>query len=111
DPALAEVSRELKEGADTVSRDITLGGVRRVLQLNAALLRREGGGAFGWVLVLHDVTELRRLEVVQRDFVANVSHELRTPLTAIKGYAETLLGEAGGGRETPRRLPPLPHPP
>jgi len=104
DPALAEVSRELKEGAETVSRDITLGGVRRVLQLNAALLRREGGDAFGWVLVLHDVTELRRLEVVQRDFVANVSHELRTPLTAIKGYAETLLGEAGEDRETARRF-------
>jgi len=49
-----------------------------------------GGGA---VLVLLDVSELRRLEEVRRDFVANASHELKTPLTAIRGYAETLLDE------------------
>ncbi len=47
-----------------------------------------GGGT---VLVLHEVTELRRLETVRRDFVANVSHELKTPLTSITGYVETLL--------------------
>src|SRR6202043_3026430 len=46
------------------------------------------------VLVLHDITELRRLERVRRDFVANVSHEFKTPLTAIQGFAETLLGGA-----------------
>ena len=45
-------------------------------------------------MVLHDVTELRRLEDVRTEFVANVSHELRTPLTAIHGYLETLLGGA-----------------
>jgi two-component system phosphate regulon sensor histidine kinase PhoR len=47
----------------------------------------------GALLVLHDLTELRRLEAVRKDFVANVSHELKTPLTSISGYAETLLGE------------------
>ena len=46
------------------------------------------------MLVLHDITELRRLERVRRDFVANVSHEFKTPLTAIQGFAETLLGGA-----------------
>ncbi|MHB8420180.1 MAG: sensor histidine kinase [Myxococcales bacterium] len=46
------------------------------------------------VLVFHDLEELRRLEAVRRDFVANVSHELRTPLAAIRGYAETLVGGA-----------------
>jgi signal transduction histidine kinase len=49
-----------------------------------------GGGT---LLVLRDVTDLRRLEAIRRDFVANVSHELKTPLTAIAGYAETLAGE------------------
>ncbi|MCG3206110.1 MAG: Alkaline phosphatase synthesis sensor protein PhoR [Elusimicrobia bacterium] len=50
----------------------------------------EKGEKVGALMVLHDVTRLRRLEQVRRDFVANVSHELRTPLAAIKGFAETL---------------------
>jgi len=49
-----------------------------------------GGGAHGAVLVLHDITDLRRADQIRRDFVANVSHELRTPLTAIRGYVEAL---------------------
>jgi two-component system phosphate regulon sensor histidine kinase PhoR len=48
------------------------------------------GGAHGVVVVLHDITELRRVDQIRRDFVANVSHELRTPLTAIRGYVEAL---------------------
>lgn len=55
---------------------------------------REGPARKGLVVVLHDVTDLRRLERIRRDFVANVSHELKTPLTSIKGYVETLLGGA-----------------
>jgi len=47
----------------------------------------------GAVLVMHDITELRKADLIRRDFVANVSHELRTPLTAIKGYAEALLDD------------------
>jgi len=105
DPALQESARELREGAAVVSQDVTLGGRGgRLLQLNAARLTGADGHAFGFVLVLHDVSELRRLEVIRRDFVANVSHELRTPLTAIKGYAETLLGPAGDDRDTARRF-------
>ncbi|HEV3061306.1 MAG TPA: ATP-binding protein [Vicinamibacterales bacterium] len=48
------------------------------------------GAAYGAVLVLHDITDLRRADQIRRDFVANVSHELRTPLTAIRGYVEAL---------------------
>jgi len=53
-----------------------------------------GGEKSGAVLVLHDITELRKLERVRRDFVANVTHEFKTPLTAIQGFAETLLAGA-----------------
>ncbi len=51
----------------------------------------KGGSAHGAVLVLHDITDLRRADQIRRDFVANVSHELRTPLTAIRGYVEALM--------------------
>jgi two-component system phosphate regulon sensor histidine kinase PhoR len=104
DTAKQDLTRELRAGAAVLTRDVTLGGDRHTLQVNAARLSGADGQAFGFVLVLHDVTELRRLEVVRRDFVANVSHELRTPLTAIKGYAETLLGPAGDDRETAKRF-------
>jgi PAS domain S-box-containing protein len=69
-----------------------------VIRVNAVPLAL-GGDERGVVMVLHDVSELRRLEQVRTEFVANVSHELRTPLTAIQGYIETLLG---GGLDDPK---------
>ena len=60
-----------------------------------------GGGA---VLVLRDITDLRRADQVRRDFVANVSHELRTPLTAIRGYVEALLDAPGSPEQTQQFL-------
>jgi two-component system phosphate regulon sensor histidine kinase PhoR len=51
----------------------------------------KGPSCEGAVLVFHDISELKRLEEIRKDFVANVSHELRTPISSIKGYAETLL--------------------
>ena len=73
------------------------GAPPRAVQANAVPVDL-GGGDVGVVMVLHDVTELRRLETVRTEFVANVSHELRTPLTAIHGYLETLIG---GGLDEP----------
>ncbi len=58
----------------------------------------------GAIAVLHDITDLERLERVRKDFVANVSHELRTPLTAIRGYAETLLEGALEDPENNRKF-------
>ncbi len=66
----------------------------RSLRVQAARFPAAPARRLGSVAVLHDVTELARLETMRRDFVANASHELRTPLAAIRGYAETLLGEA-----------------
>ena len=60
------------------------------LLATASPVMEEGSERFRIILVVHDVTELRRLETVRRDFVANVSHELRTPLTSIRAMAETL---------------------
>jgi two-component system phosphate regulon sensor histidine kinase PhoR len=62
----------------------------KVLKVNGVPIMRNSR-LEGAILVFHDITELRRLEQVRRDFVANVSHELRTPISSIKGYAETLL--------------------
>ncbi|HXG49887.1 MAG TPA: ATP-binding protein [candidate division Zixibacteria bacterium] len=61
------------------------------VRVNATGLLNGRGAVLGSILVFHDITELKRLEAVRSDFVANVSHELRTPLTAIRGYVETLL--------------------
>ncbi|HVZ94199.1 MAG TPA: ATP-binding protein [Phycisphaerales bacterium] len=67
-------------------------GVRpRRVHATSGPLRDAEGERVGTVIVLDDVTQLRRLESVRTDFAANVSHELRTPITNIKGYVETLL--------------------
>jgi two-component system phosphate regulon sensor histidine kinase PhoR len=58
----------------------------------------------GVVLVIHDTTELRRLEAIRRDFVANVSHELKTPLSSIKAYTETLRGGSNIDPETNQKF-------
>lgn len=77
------------------TRDVTMARAAkifsgRVFDVTAAPM--PGGGA---VAVLHDQTEIERVEKTRRDFIANVSHELRTPLTSIQGYAETLLESRG----------------
>ena len=56
------------------------------------------------LIVLHDVTRLRHLENVRRDFVANVSHELRTPITSIKGFVETLLEDGFADQASAQRF-------
>ena len=60
------------------------------IMIQSALVEKEGRGAVFALFVFHDITELKRLEKVRKDFVANVSHELRTPLTSIKGFVEAL---------------------
>ena len=79
---------------EPVEGELELRGGERVLRANGAALRDGRGNRLGAVIVLNDVTQLRRLETVRRDFVANVSHELKTPITSLKGFVETLLNGA-----------------
>ncbi len=90
-PELIEMVRAALAGDAAVEGDVVLArGQERHLQVHATGLRGGDGQRLGALLVLNDVTRLRRLEKVRRDFVANVSHELRTPITSIKGFVETL---------------------
>jgi two-component system phosphate regulon sensor histidine kinase PhoR len=66
------------------------GPENKFLQLNGTLLHDIGGKKIGALVVLNDITRMRQLENMRREFVANVSHELKTPITSIKGYVETL---------------------
>ncbi len=116
-PGLLEVIREALGGSEAVQSEVTIGTVQpRNFAVTAApisaLGARDDRSALavserprqGAVMVLHDISELRRLERVRRDFVANVSHEFKTPLTAIQGFAETLLGGALEDKENNRRF-------
>jgi two-component system phosphate regulon sensor histidine kinase PhoR len=84
----AAVSQALAS-AKPLQLETELGGARQLtLRVHATPI--PGSPCPGVVLVLHDITDLRRLEQVRQEFVANVSHELKTPLSSIKAYAETL---------------------
>lgn len=84
------LNRTLHEGTFAQQELQIFTPVQRILQMHASPLKGRVQ-TVGAMLVLHDVTELRRLEMVRTEFIANVSHELRTPLTSIRGYLETLL--------------------
>lgn len=100
-PALHDlVGRVGVEGARPEEVEIDVQGTRRLLVRAAAMRGAERGVA----LVMRDITELRRLENIRRDFVANVSHELRTPVSTIRATAETLLGGALDDREHAERF-------
>jgi len=90
---LIEAVRGVLKGEPRVEAEIVTGTLRQhfFAVTVAAVSAAETSGA---VIVLHDITELRKLERIRRDFVANVSHEFKTPLTAIQGFAETLLAGA-----------------
>jgi two-component system phosphate regulon sensor histidine kinase PhoR len=94
-PAALELFRQ-RPAHDLVEKSLAGGasaGQEVELDGRTVLLSGHPLPAGGAVIVLHDITGLKRLENVRRDFVANVSHELKTPLTVIRGYAETLLAE------------------
>lgn len=91
-PGLDQLVTEVLRGGSAGILELNLDSVH--LQIQVSPILSEEGRPRGAVVVSHDVTELRRLEQLRTEFVANVSHELRTPLTSIKGFAETLLDGA-----------------
>ena len=106
-------NRELQEfvkraitGESRIENDIAFyKSNERVINAYCSPLRDATGVLVGTLVVLNDVTKLRRLENIRRDFVANVSHEIKTPLTAIKGFVETLqLGAVDNPEESKRFL-------
>jgi two-component system phosphate regulon sensor histidine kinase PhoR len=85
------------ESPAPVEVQLDAAGPRTFVAHSVPVAATRGGGA---VLVLRDITDLRRADQVRRDFVANVSHELRTPLTAIRGYVEALQDSPGSPEQT-----------
>lgn len=99
-PRIADFVAQVRTSATPLMTEIVLPvPVPRYLEMHGAPLHLEAGGEPGAVVVLNDVTRLRKLEDVRKRFVANVSHELKTPITTIKGFLETLL--EGGALEDP----------
>jgi two-component system phosphate regulon sensor histidine kinase PhoR len=91
---LNELVEAILQSRTNREAEIVLPVTGRCLQIEASVAGGERDNEACVVLVFHDITELRHLETIRKDFVANVSHELRTPLTSIKGYIEALLDGA-----------------
>ncbi len=95
------ISAVLRKGESASSELALFYPVRRIFEVNATPIF-DNDDVTGCLVVIHDITEIRRLETVRSDFIASVSHELKTPLTSIKGFIETLLEGALDDKENNR---------
>ncbi|MCG2704828.1 MAG: cell wall metabolism sensor histidine kinase WalK [Candidatus Omnitrophica bacterium] len=99
---ISEVINSVLKESESISKEINLLlPVRKTFEVSAAPIF-DNDTVNGCLVVIHDITEIRRLETIRSDFVANVSHELKTPLTSIKGFIETLLEGALDDKENNR---------
>ena len=98
DRAIADAFR----GSESARSELTLDGSQ--IELYAVATRNDAGELTGALVLFHDITELKKMDQVRRDFVANVSHELRTPLSILRGYIETLLDNPKTSREELSRI-------
>ncbi len=104
---LLELTDEVMKGGDALSMEISVadqGDLCLMATATPFYARSPKDKISGAVVTLHDITRLKHLEEMRKDFVANVSHEIRTPITAIKGFAETLLDGAIEDRENAGRF-------
>jgi two-component system phosphate regulon sensor histidine kinase PhoR len=103
-PPLTELAQQLKADKNIFDAELEIPGTPpRTLQVNAAIVMDQDQER-GEIFVFHDVTRLKQLENLRREFVANVSHELRTPLSLIRGFTETLLDGAKDNPELNTRF-------
>ncbi len=103
--AIYDVFQKASKVGKVLGEEITMGhGQELFFELNALKLQGEGDQFKGVVFVFHDITKIRRLENVRKEFVTNASHELRTPLSIIKGYVETLADGAIDEPKTARKF-------
>lgn len=102
---LIDIFRNALESGRITSEEISISRPHKDMHLIAtAVPVYSGDSVTGTVLTLHDITRLKQLEEMRKDFVANVSHEIKTPITAIKGFAETLLDGAMDDKENAVRF-------
>ena len=102
DPTLDQLLTDAFRGRGPVRCELTLDGSQ--IELHAVATKNEAGEITGALVLFHDITELKKIDQVRRDFVANVSHELRTPLSILRGYIETLLDTPKTPREELTRI-------
>jgi len=104
-PELHEFVKRILSADESIEGEIMLRDKKeKFLQTRGTTLRDARGNRIGAIVVLSDLTDLRRLEKIRRDFVANVSHELKTPITSIKGFVETLIDGAIHDAEDAQRF-------
>ncbi len=102
DATLDRVIDDAFDRGALVRSDLVLDGSQ--VELDAVATRNDAGEITGALVLFHDITELKKIDQVRRDFVANVSHELRTPLSILRGYIETLLDSPETSREELSRI-------
>ena len=89
DPTLDRAIGDALDHGEPVRSELTLDGSQ--IELHAVATRNDAGEVTGVLVLFHDISELKKVDQLRRDFVANISHELRTPLSILRGYIETLL--------------------
>jgi len=102
DATLDGVIADAFGGGHPVRSELAVDGSQ--IELHAIATRNEAGEITGALVLFHEITELKKIDQVRRDFVANVSHELRTPLSILRGYIETLLDTPETSREELSRI-------
>src|SRR5438876_2824042 len=102
DATLDQVNGGAFGGGQPVRSELAVDGSQ--IELHAIATRNEAGEITGALVLFHEITELKKMDQVRRDFVANVSHELRTPLSILRGYIETLLESPETSREELLRI-------